>query len=148
MLYAMHVTVWSKNDMISPNDDVLTVLDKIALIIVSDNYRNVVIPIDKKTYKDSIEFAKEKGCYVYYGELLDGSIKLPYYLDTNSIPKSKKETKLEPNAKEPELADLKIQEVESDYKKNEAWAESLICPKCGKTCSSKSGYTLHLKSCK
>lgn len=128
--------------MISHNDDLLDILDKVGLILIGDNYRNTIIPASKKNYRDTLEYAKEKGYYIYYGELADGQIKLPYFLDINSIPKeSKQKTPEVIIEEEPKKDPVKQTEF------NDAWAESLICTTCGKQCTSKSGYTLHIKKC-
>lgn len=104
------------------------------LVVGNDGYKQTCRCNNKEEYDKIITFAISKKYYVYYGELEENTIKLPYYLDENSLKTASK-------------TEYHISEKASQKIDEELNAESLICPKCSKACSSKSGYTLHIKNC-
>lgn len=131
------------------------------IIVGQDGYRNSLKISSKKQYDDLLSFAKNKRYYVYYGELKDGIILLPYILDIAST-KHKTKTDIvktvEPNAKtvkdhksvedHKRINDKDEEDVIDLLKETGSKEKSLTCPNCGKEMSSSSGYTLHLKKCK
>lgn len=152
--------------MISSSDNVIDILDKICLIIVGETYRKVVIPESKTIYKTTIEFAKEKGYYVYYAENVDNKAILPYYLDNSCLKASKqdKQDKSDKPIVDKQVADKttiepkteQVEQIQQTPKPATINTEinifseedtGMTCPKCGKECTSKSGLTLHMKRC-
>ena len=84
---------------------------------------------NKEAHAELLDKAKEKGYCLYYTSVVkkDGRhvAKMPWILDRNSL-----------NYK-----------PESEPSPSESDTDKLVCPTCGKECTSRSGLTLHLKHC-
>ena len=104
------------------------------IVVGNDGYRQPSRCADKHEYEKLLNYAISKKYFIYYGEVKDDTILLPYYLDENCL----KEVKVV----EHKVSEKVVKQIDDEMK-----AESLICPKCEKICNSKSGYTLHIKSC-